>query len=129
MALQVYTAPSSSVEINPRVTEPLVEYLRDTRVLSLYHSILVGTKSLEQLYVIELPTVPMTALEVIIMPALNNVEEKFMQQNIVDHGQALVTPEGNVAACTLSKGAPHNHSVGANDIVWIICDGECAGEI
>ena len=41
----------------------------------------------------------------------------------------LVTTEENVAACTLSKGIPHNHSVGANDIVWIICDGECAGEI
>ena len=73
MALQVYTVPSSSVEINPIVTESLVEYPRDKRALSLYHSILVGAKSLEQLYVIELPTVPMTALEVIVIPMIKSI--------------------------------------------------------
>ena len=62
------TAPSSSVEIGPRVTEPLVAYLRDRKVLFRYHSILTGSKSLEQLNVMKLPTVPMLALEDIVMP-------------------------------------------------------------
>ena len=49
---------------------------------------------------------------------------------LVKHiGRYNYTPHGNIATCCLSKRTSYNHSVSANNIVWIIIDGYGTGEV